>query len=313
MKQKSSISLAKALTLSLGELGQPVVTKYQLGILIFHLYKTASYHGNKIGNLKVELPDLKAYNYQLKNLLDLGVISKISKTASSVFGILGKESATPAEIACSIDPFAYLSHLSAMEYHGITNRMPKILYISTPAKGNWKDLANELMHKELGDDISTYRQNKLPLMSRIKLEKIKNTSIHTYSSLHYGAYRAVKDTKIKVSTIGRTFLDMIRSPDLCGGIYHIIEVYQEYSKPYLNLIIDEVDRHGKPIDKVRAGYILEEKCGIRNNHSIESWLKVVQRGGSRKLDPTQEYSSTYSERWCLSLNIFEQEKTDEAI
>lgn len=36
------------------------------------------------------------------------------------------------EVVCSVDPFCYVSHLSAMEYHGLTNRMPTLLFISSP-------------------------------------------------------------------------------------------------------------------------------------------------------------------------------------
>jgi predicted transcriptional regulator of viral defense system len=158
------------------------------------------------------------------------------------------------------------------------------------------------MEKELGDYILKYYSNRLPRLTRIHLMKIKKQNIHRYSSLHYGAFKIIKGKNLRVSTIGRTFLDMLRKPDLCGGIHHVIEIYKEFSNRYLNLIIDETDRHGNQIDKVRAGYILEEICGQKESE-INNWIRFVQRGGSRKLDPTEEYSSTYSEKWCLSINI----------
>lgn len=305
MKSSKSILLSKAIALSLGELNQPVVSKYQLGTLIFHLYLSTSYHGSPIGNLKLESPDLPSLNYHLKNLLELGIITPASKLKSSVFNILGKESNSPGEIACSIDPFAYISHLSAMEYHGITDRLPKILFLSTPEQKKWREFAQARMQKDLKENLDKYIESGLPKLTRINFEKIGSTNVNRYSSLHYGAYKTVRESPLRVSTIGRTFLDMLRAPNLCGGIYHVIEVYQEYAPSYLNLIIDEIDRHGKSIDKVRAGYIFEERCDIRNNPAIESWQKYVQRGGSRKLDITQEYSQNYSKRWCLSLNIYE--------
>ena len=305
MKTSPPISLSKAITLSLGELHQPVVSKYQLGVLVCKLYSTANHHGHSIAGLKLKQLDLPAFNYQLNKLLDLGIVSPTPKLRSSVFNILGKDSNSPGEIACSIDPFAYISHLSAMEYHGITDRLPKTLFISTPDQKKWKEFAQERMKKDLTSDLANYLDNKLPKLTRINSDKIGGKNTHRYSSLHYGAYKTVRDSPLRISTIGRTFLDMVRAPDLCGGIYHVMEVYQEYVSSYLNLIVDEVDRHGKAIDKIRIGYILEDKCNISNNATIESWINYVQRGGSRKLDSTQEYSPTYSERWCLSLNIFE--------
>ena len=89
---------------------------------------------------------------------------------------------------------------------------------------------------------------------------------------------------------------MRRHPS-CSG-----RICKSSAETYLDLIIDEIDRHGGPIDKVRAGYILEEICNLQSGR-LETWLEYVQRGGSRKLDPDAEYRETYSERWCLSLNV----------
>jgi predicted transcriptional regulator of viral defense system len=95
---------------------------------------------------------------------------------------------------------------------------------------------------------------------------------------------------------------MLRNPELCGGIQHVIDVYKEYGKQYLRFILDEIDMHGNGIEKARAGYVLETQLGTRDPR-IDTWQSTVQRGGSRKLDPSAEYSSYFSERWALSLNV----------
>ena len=110
---------------------------------------------------------------------------------------------------------------------------------------------------------------------------------------------------LRVSSIGRTFLDMLRRPDLCGGIHNCLDVFQQHGPQYLKLIIDEITQHGNSIEKVRAGYILEEYCNIKNHvldNALEEWVKHAQRGGSRKLDPNNEYWPFFSEKWCLSIN-----------
>jgi len=95
---------------------------------------------------------------------------------------------------------------------------------------------------------------------------------------------------------------MLRNPSLCGGIYHVLDVYRENAKRYLRLIIDEVDRHGSAIDKVRVGYVLEERLGLTEPR-VEKWIENVQRGGSRKLVADEPYKPVFSEKWCLSINI----------
>jgi predicted transcriptional regulator of viral defense system len=293
-------NINKSIALSIGKLKRPVITKYQLGILIFKFYFSDSVR--KSSKAK-KAPYSKVFDEILDKLLESGVINENKDFPDfSVFNILGKDDSESEEIVCTIDPFSYVSHLSAMSYHGLTNRIPKMIFISSPASRKWSHFAQELMKKDLCKDFNNYRVTKLPKLQRIKLNKINKQVVNRFSSVHYGAYKSIKGKNLRISTIGRTFLDMLRRPDLCGGIHHIIEIFKEFGPQYLSLIVDEIDRHGKQIDKVRAGYMLEEICGQKNK-TIDSWIKFVQRGGSRKLDPSEEYSHRYSERWCLSINI----------
>jgi len=294
------LQIVKAVTFSIGGLDQPVVTNYQLGIIIFSLYISKKYDGQKL-RIRKPYPDSSDFNRIIGGLQNNGVL-KHFKGLSSVYSITGKNISSEDEIVCSVDPFSYISHLSAMSHHGITDRVPKIIFIASPSPKSWREFANEKMKKDLRENLLIYNENYLPKLIRVKMEKVGKKVVNRFSCLHLGAYKNIKNKRIRVSTIGRTFLDMIKRPDLCAGIYHVIEIYKEYAERYLELIIDEIDRHGSKIDTVRAGYILEELCGLKHN-AFDRWLKNVQRGGSRKLDPTEEYSSNYSERWCLSINI----------
>jgi hypothetical protein len=80
-----------------------------------------------------------------------------------------------------------------------------------------------------------------------------------------------------------------------------MRVFKEHATAYKRLIFDELDQHGASIDKVRAGFILEEVCHIRDQR-IDAWVRFASRGGSRKLDPSVDYEPTFSERWMLSIN-----------
>mgnify|MGYP004372863969 CR=1 FL=1 len=297
------MKLIKAITLSLGELNTPVITRYQLGLVIFNLYKEKRYAGEALG-LKKEVAEQQDFTKSLRQLEEEGVLSSPRQLPSSVYSLLGRKDWEADEVACVIDPFCYLSHLSAMAYHGLTNRIPTTLYLSSPSPQEWKQFANDLMAADLGEDQQTYLDNGMPRLVRTAFKRIGKTEVHRYHSKHMGAYKNVRDRHLRVSTIGRTFLDMLRNPDLCGGIRHELEVYEGNAEKYLRLITDEITQHGQPIDKVRAGYILEERLAL-SNEVIDSWAQYAQRGGSRKLDATAEYIPQWSDKWCLSINTFE--------
>ncbi len=243
------------------------------------------------------------FNRNISFLKTNGILANDRDFPNRVYRLLGRINTGVEEVACTIDPFSYISHLSAMSHHGLTNRLPVKLFISSPAPKKWREEANKQMIKDLGDDLSRYREEgQMPLLVRLNMKKIGTTDIHRFNSIHWGAYRNVRGKATRVSTIGRTFLDMLKNPELCGGISHVLEVFEKQAKTYLPTIVQEIDRNGSPIDKVRAGYIIDEKMKLQNE-VVESWVKFATRGGSRKLDPTEEYMPNWSEKWCLSINI----------
>ncbi|WP_041525009.1 type IV toxin-antitoxin system AbiEi family antitoxin domain-containing protein [Gilvimarinus agarilyticus] len=293
----------KALTLSIGNIETPVITKYQLGLLVHRLYCQKKYDGEPV-NLHKPYADSADFNKYLKQLLGEGVLSQRRDLPSGVYTLLGSTRWEAEDATCTIDPFCYLSHLSAMSYHGITDRIPIKLFVSSPGSIDWKAYAQERMRKDLKEGFDFYIEGGMPRLQRIGFKKVGRVDVHCFNSVHHGAYKNVKNRTLRVSTIGRTFLDMLRNPELCGGINHVLDVFEEYGKRYLRLITDEIDTNGKKIDKVRAGYILDERLQIKND-VIDGWSKFAQRGGSRKLDASAEYKPEWSDKWCLSLNVFE--------
>lgn len=274
----------------LGVWERPVVTGYELGVL------TATHATD-------ELFSLCLYTEVVRLLLSFGLISPAKEfKAGTVYHLFGRNKPQPKEVACSVDPFAYVSHLSAMEYYGVTDRFPKILYLSTPPDGEWKEQAAARMDKDLKQRKERYIAAKLPILKYQNFERIESMRIELIRRSHRGAFKTIKSPCIRVAMVGRTFLDMLREPELCGGMQHVIDTYREYGAKYLKLIIDEVDKHGTSIERARAGYLLENVCNL-SDPWIDVWASNVQRGGSRKLDPQAEYAPFFSERWALSVNV----------
>ena len=303
------MNINKALLLSLGDLEGPVVTFYDFGRIVYSLYKSKEYKGEPLSHLKRDCPDRSAVKKYLTDLVDQGILSAYPGfPKDTVFSFIGRSgsgmSVEAGDVACAVDPFGYVSHLSAMEYYGLTDRMLTVLHISSPADRNWKSFAMEKMKKDLGGGLDEYLESNLPRLSRTRLQKVGRKPIKRTASVHLGAFRALRGRAMRVSTIGRTFLDMLKRPELCGGIGHVLDVYDEHARNYVQLIIDEVNQHGGAIDKVRSGYILEERLGV-SDPQIDAWIKFAERGGSRKLDASNEYEPRWSDKWCLSLNVVE--------
>jgi hypothetical protein len=63
-----------------------------------------------------------------------------------------------------------------------------------------------------------------------------------------------------------------------------------------------VDSVEKPILKVRAGYVFDERLGIADSR-VHGWLALAQRGSSRVMNPGKPFSAEHSEKWMLSLNV----------
>jgi len=293
----------RALTLYLGELDQPVITDYQIAIFLHQAYKDRKYKDIPVKSTASSL-SREILKKKIMQFCNTGILSRYASFGGNrVYSIMGKKGFDAGDVACSVDPFAYVSHLSALAYHGLTNRIPSTLYVSSPKPKLWAEFAVQRMKKDLGDDLQEYLEHGLPKLMRISMKKIGKTPISIHSSIHLGAFKLVRGRSIRVSTIGRTFLDMVREPSLCGGMRHCVEIYKEHGKIYRPLIVDELNQHGTQIEKTRVGYLLEEVVGITGDPALEEWASHVQRGGSRKLDPANEYEPVYSKKWCISINV----------
>ena len=201
----------------------------------------------------------------------------------------------PAEnITCLMDPICYISHLSAMQRWGLTNRIPDALMLTRP-DSETASVQLRAMTDALGEDEPIPSKLKKILHQRTgHPSHVRNRAVRVHESKLAGAFLKIRGDDARLSTIGQTFLDMLQKPNLCGGMSHILDVWEEHAQTYLDEIVTTVDTATRGVVKSRAGYILEEYLGLRHQR-IESWRALSQRGGSRKLDPTKDYAATYSE------------------
>ncbi len=245
-----------------------------------------------------------------KTLVEFGGIERFPATGTLHGYLVGMAGVPePEKAICSLDPFSYLSHLTAMVWHGLSDRLPKTIFLTRPSPSLWRTLAASKLESQLGDMGPWYRAAKLPAYRPIDMGAIKKRPLHFWNSsrldqAYSAAFKRVDDGAIRIATVARCFLDMVREPDLCGGIDHVMEIFEEHGPKHLEAIVNEIDHHGNKIEQARAGYLLEAAdASLAANPKLQKWAGEVVRGGSRKLDPSADYADTYSERWALSINV----------
>lgn len=270
---------------------------------IFHCaYKidlTGIYKGSPV--YKQRLPLTREKGVQLLRVLqNRHIIRKDPNFKSGIFRIneIGDRSAD--EVCALADPFCYVSHLSAMHRYGLTSRIPARLYITTPERTLWNRLRDAMMRRDYGDDLHIH--DIIPLQQYGFLPKIRRLETIRHESKFVAKTVEIKGSFTRISAIGDTFVEMLNNPNLCGGMAHVLEVWQQHAHTYLDDIITAVGRCPIEIAKVRAGYILDEYMQTQDTR-ISAWLDFAQRGGSRLLDPEGSYQPKFSEKWMISLNV----------
>lgn len=196
------------------------------------------------------------------------------------------------EAVCLMDRGTCISHLSAMQIYKISERRPLQLYITVATNEQWREMVAKTNH---GNDAPlTVRRHHPPVVRSRKIDALQTKNFPNITQMRGSFVRATE--------IGQTFLDMLESPERCGGMSHVLDVFNNHTEKYLKQIVERIDRTETKLTKVRAGYIISELLGI-SNPTVESWSQFAQRGGSQKLDPKAVYASQFSERWMLSLNV----------
>lgn len=275
--------------------GKPVLTQFNFFRLIWQMY--AEPPGKKL-YLRHETPSQDDYVRLRLNLKKTGMIGADRDYGTRVIRVLTVSDLPAENIICLVDPTCYVSHLSAMQRWGLTDRSPDALVLTRPDRKTAAVQLQTYMTDALGEDEYTC----FPLKVIEHPDRVRRRPVHIYESKTAGTFLKNRSDDVRLSTIGQTFLDMLQKPDLCGGMPHILDVWEEHAKSYLDEIVAAVDTTTTGLVKSRAGYILEERLGL-HHPGVGPWKALSQRGGSRKLDPAKEFTPTFSETWMISLNV----------
>jgi predicted transcriptional regulator of viral defense system len=318
-ERRTRLSTAVLASLERGRIA--VVTTYSL----FHVL-SAVLAGDKKGlYLRGDASPASHIDNVRKNLLGSRAIEIDPDYGRSVYRVLSLGESSAEEVCALANPFGYISHLSAMQRWGLTERRPEALYLTMPPAS----AARALIETRMAEDYGTSDYSKLPnnawleslppsvrsatgsasLEPPVKLhfvrhpEVVRGRRISVYETRRPSHWLQVQDSHARLATIGQTFVNMVERPQYCGGMAHVIDVWRQHADTFREEIISTIEEVGIPIAKVRAGYLLDEVLAAGDDSRVQGWVQFATRGSSRILDPTKDFSSTHSEKWMLSINV----------
>lgn len=132
---------------------------------------------------------------------------------------------TPYAIGLSLRHKSYLTHASALFLHGLTDQIPKTVYVnyeqsqkpkpqgSLSQEGLDRAFANKQRESKLWFDFEDYR---LLILSGKATGRLEVTTIKTESG-----------EALDVTRLERTLIDIVVRPSYGGGVFQVLEAYRQ--------------------------------------------------------------------------------------
>lgn len=245
------------------------------------------------------LPDTRRLNQLIKRLLKARDIAPFAGI-SGVYRITVPYASvlpSPQEVIIQeANPTAVFSHFTAAAYNDLTNEIPNAIHLTYL----------RTRHHRLPVGTTPEDWNDIPEPRRRMPEAIDGTPVlwsQTKPEWDFGyVVGYVQGSPIYVTDLERTLLDGLRFPDRSGGPMEALRMWKRAaSRLRLDVLIDYTKRFDQTLLRQRVGFLLEH---LRLTHPIlQDWAKNSVRGSSAKLIANLDFSSDYSERWNLSINV----------
>ena len=256
------------------------IKKYRMGLSEgeARVISDLSYRGKAIFTLK----DILEYSRNPKNLLyNLTRKNWVLRLKNGVYmiapleaGELGARSHTVHSFVIAsylVEPY-YISHWSALNYHGLTEQTPPAVYVaSTKPRSRRRILDTEFIFVKVAE-------RKMFGVDEIKIE----------------------DSSVNISTPEKTVVDCLDHPEHCGGIEQAARaIFFEHGSLDFKKIIDMAKQMSNGAILKRLGYLLE-------NLKLVSYSDMLGRPmlseGYARLDTKLPREGRINERWKIVVN-----------
>ncbi|MCY3019250.1 MAG: hypothetical protein NTW87_09520 [Planctomycetota bacterium] len=197
------------------------------------------------------------------------------------------------ELAMEANPYAALSHFSALVYWNATAAVPKQTFLTSPRA--WAACGIRPIGLAAGEELG------LALPYPQAPEHMMRFG-YVWTSVKNEWYFGFEERGwLRVMTLERTLLDGLREPQLCGGMSEVLRVFRR-SRSTINLsrLVEYANTFNIRLLRQRAGFVLT-RLGLAHPE-LAKWKRQAQRGGSSRLLAGAPFSSTYDADWSLSIN-----------
>ena len=198
----------------------------------------------------------------------------------------GVSDAHEFEVAMALVNPAAISHWSAIHYHGLTEQVPREVFVLTTTEGSVPRIrTTEAKRPRGGYPVrdTTYR------FVQVRPERF------------FGTHKVwVGDGRVSVTDVERTLLDGLSMPQYCGDFAEVLHAFQVGMD---RLDIERIARYATRLGAAtvkRLGWVLEYHGA--DSPSIDRLASLPVKG-YRMLDPTGPRRGPCNSRWMVQENL----------
>lgn len=200
----------------------------------------------------------------------------------------GVATAHEFEVATALVSPAMISHWSALHYHGLTEQIPRDVFILT---------TTDAWIPRLSKDRAKRRRSGSGFLVGDTLYRFTQVKPDRFFG---GGLRWIGEVRVPITDLERTLLDGLSMPRYCGDFAEVLHAAQVgMDRLNIELISEYAVRLGVTTAK-RLGWVLESQGVPRSELAVLAKLPIK---GYCKLDPTGPRKGSCNSRWMIQENL----------
>ncbi|TCC92368.1 hypothetical protein EZ428_11630 [Pedobacter frigiditerrae] len=187
--------------------------------------------------------------------------------------------ATPEEIASASFNKAYLSHFTASSMNGLTEQIPKTIYVTVEQSAKHEIVPEIARRGLIQENIDkAFKKPQRTSEAIADWEGVKIVLLRGKSTGNLGVKSIGSARNLRVTDIERTLIDMTVRPSYSGGIFEVLKAYQnagENSKVSVNKLLSYLKRMDFIYPYHQAIGFYMEKSGAFKEQQLEKFRELT--------------------------------------